>query len=197
MTAAQNQRATRSDSRRTSLLDEAAWLFRQKGFDAASVRDIVAAVGMLPGSLYCHFANKEDLLIAVYELGIGEISEAVRAAIAAEDDPWRRFEAACCAHLEALLKSSDYPQVVVRVLPGEVPKASSRLVALRDGYEAIFEELVAGLPLPEGVDRGYLRRMVIGALNSTTTWFRPSGDSPRTIARKFVSTLRLALDPGS
>lgn len=193
-TAVQSPRATRSDSRRAALLAEAAWLFRQKGYDAASVRDIAKAVGMQPGSLYCHFANKDDLLVAVYEAGIGEITAAVAAAIAAEGDPWRRFEAACAAHLEALLKSSDFPQVAVRVLPHEVPKASARLAALRDGYEAIFAELVAALPLGPEVDRGFLRRLTIGGLNSTVTWFRPSGDSPRAIARKFVATLRHGLD---
>lgn len=196
-TATQSRRAPRSDSRRSALLDEAAWLFRQRGYDAASVRDIAGAAGMQPGSLYCHFANKEDLLVAVYEAGIGEITAAVTAAVAAESDPWRRFEAACSAHLEALLKSSDYPQVAVRVLPHDVPKASARLAALRDGYEAIFAELVAALPLADDVDRGFLRRLVIGGLNSTTTWFRHSGDSPRTIARKFVRTLRQALEPAA
>jgi AcrR family transcriptional regulator len=146
---------------------------------------------MLPGSLYSHFASKEDLLVAVYEAGIAEISEAVTNAPAA-GDPWARFEAACTAHLEALLKSSDYPQVVVRVLPEDAPGARDELVRLRDSYEAIFVPLIADLPLAAGADRGFLLRLVIGALNSTTTWFRPSGDSPRTIAHKFVATLRQA-----
>ena len=189
-------RPRRADSRRAALLDEAAWLFRQKGYDGASMRDIARAVGMLPGSLYSHFDSKEDLLVAVYEAGIAEISAAVTAAVEAERDPWRRFEAAACAHLDALLKSSDYPRVVVRVLPGDVPSAAPRLSALRDAYEAVFEGVIADLPLAVGADRAHLRHMVIGALNSTTAWFQPNGDSPKTIARKFVATLRFALDPG-
>ncbi len=193
MAPAANQiRRPRSDSRRRALLDEAAWLFRQKGYHATSVRHVCSAVGMLPGSLYSHFASKEDLLVAVYEAGIAEISEAVTGAVAEAGDPWARFEAACTAHLEALLKSSDYPQVVVRVLPEDAPGAKDRLVLLRDSYEAIFVPLIAELPLNDGADRGFLLRLVIGSLNSTTTWFRPSGDSPRTIARKFVTTLREA-----
>ena len=190
--AATRIRRQRSDSRRRELLDEAAWLFRQKGYHATSVREVCSAVGMLPGSLYSHFASKEDLLVAVYEAGIAEISEAVGPAVGG-GDPWTRFEAACTAHLEALLKSSDYPQVVVRVLPEDAPGARDRLVALRDSYESIFLPLIAELPLADAAaDRGFLLRLVIGALNSTTTWFRPAGDSPRTIARKFVATLRQA-----
>ena len=50
------------DSRLPKVLDQAAKLFRTQGFEGTSVRDIARAVGMLPGSLYCHFATKEELL---------------------------------------------------------------------------------------------------------------------------------------
>jgi AcrR family transcriptional regulator len=64
---AQTLRMPRSDNRLSQILDEAARLFREKGYAATSMRDIAAAVDMLPGSLYYHFAAKEDLLVAVYE----------------------------------------------------------------------------------------------------------------------------------
>ena len=40
-------------------------VFREKGFNAASVGDIAAATGLLKGSLYSHFASKEDILLEV------------------------------------------------------------------------------------------------------------------------------------
>ena len=57
------------------MLDAAATQFAAKGYQAASIRDIVGAVGMLPGSLYCHFANKGELLAAVYAEGVRRVSE--------------------------------------------------------------------------------------------------------------------------
>ena len=74
-----NRRAT---SRLPHLLDAAARAFAERGFAAASVRDIVGPVGMLPGSLYCHFATKEALLAAVYREGVERIGAAVDAAVA-------------------------------------------------------------------------------------------------------------------
>ena len=59
-------RKPHTDSRLPKVLDEAARLFRTQGFGGTSERDIARAVGMLPGSLYCHFATKEALLTAVY-----------------------------------------------------------------------------------------------------------------------------------
>ena len=82
----------------------------------------------------------------------------------------------------------------MRVLPDDVPKARARLIEVRDSYESIFEDLIAALPLAPDVDRGFLRRLVIGALNSTTTWYRPRDDSPRTIARKLIRTLLQPLE---
>src|SRR5215212_4676440 len=91
--------ARRSSSRLPRLLDEAAHAFAQRGYAAASVREIVGPVGMLPGSLYCHFATKEALLIAVYREGVERIGAAVDAAVATVEEPWQRLEAACVAHL--------------------------------------------------------------------------------------------------
>lgn len=187
-------RATRSDNRLPEVLAQAARAFREKGYDAASIRDIVGAIDMLPGSLYYHFPSKEALLLAVYAEGVRRFSEAVSAAAAPGAAPWARLEAACVAHLETLLQESDFAQVVVRVRPGDVPAIAARLVALRDGYEALFARLVQALPLARGVDRRSLRLMLLGALNWSQTWYRAGRDEPRAIARQFVALLRQPLD---
>ena len=188
-------RAPRADNRLPLILDEAARLFSARGFHGTSIRDIVAAVDMLPGSLYYHFATKEALLAAVYAEGVRRISEAVSGAIAGRRDPWERLEAAAIAHLEALLQESDYAQVVIRVRPSDAPSVEAELVALRDDYERLLVELVQDLPLARGTDRRSLRLMLLGALNWSQTWYHPGRDNPRTIARRFVALLRNELQP--
>jgi AcrR family transcriptional regulator len=188
-------RAPRADNRLPQILDAAAHLFRAQGFQGTSVRDIVRTVGMLPGSLYYHFATKEDLLAAVYAEGVRRISARVRAAIERLDQPWARLEAACVAHLEAILEDDDYAQVVIRVRPGDAPAARPRLIALRDEYEALLARLVQDLPLPRGTDRRTLRLMLLGALNWSQTWYQPGRDSPKTLARRFVALLQQPLNP--
>jgi AcrR family transcriptional regulator len=188
-------RAPRSDNRLPQILDAAARLFRTQGFQGTSVRDIVRDVDMLPGSLYYHFATKEDLLAEVYAEGVRRISARVRAAIEPLADPWARLEAACVAHLEAILEDDDYAQVVIRVRPADAPAAKPRLIALRDEYEALLTRLVASLKLPRGTDRRTLRLMLLGALNWSQTWYQPGRDSPKTIARRFVALLQQPLNP--
>ena len=183
-------RAPRADNRLPLLLDAAARQFTAAGFHGASIRDIVRTVDMLPGSLYYHFAAKEDLLAAVYAEGVRRISARVGAAIAGRTDPWLRLEAACVAHLEALLEESDYAQVVIRVRPSDAPAIAAHLIELRDGYERLFAELIDELPVRRGVDRRNLRLMLLGALNWTQNWYRPGHDDPAAIARHFVGLLR-------
>jgi TetR/AcrR family transcriptional regulator, cholesterol catabolism regulator len=180
-----------ADSRLPKVLDEAARLFRTRGFEGTSVRDIARAVGILPGSLYCHFDTKEALLVAVYVKGVQQITDSVREAIAQASQPWDRLEAACVAHLEAILHDDDYAQVVVRVRPDDVPVAHESLIDLRNQYEALFAGLIKDLPLGRQADRRVMRLMLIGAMNWSQTWYRPGGRfNPRAIARKFIALLR-------
>jgi AcrR family transcriptional regulator len=189
-------KAARAGSRLPAILDEAARLFAQQGYHDTSIRDIVRAIGMLPGSLYCHFASKEDLLVAVYEEGVCRMLDAVSAAIKdAGPDPWQRLETACVAHLDALLQSTPYALVVIRVLPDDVPAARARLVALRDQFEALFARLIADLPLAPDADRRALRLFLLGALNWAQFWYRPGDasqqrDTPAAIAHKMLALLR-------
>jgi AcrR family transcriptional regulator len=52
-------------SRIDQILDEAALLFRDKGFSATSMSDLARKVGVSKPALYHHFASKEELFVAV------------------------------------------------------------------------------------------------------------------------------------
>ena len=188
-------RLTHADSRAPKVLDAAAHLFCRQGYEGTSVRDIARAVGMLPGSLYCHFATKEELLVAVYRRGVEQICAAVADAVERKSEPWERLEAACVAHLESILRDDDYARVVVRVRPADVAAVGTTLVAERDRYEALWTSLVAALPLPRRTDRKALRLMLLGALNWSQNWYRPDGGaSPRSLARQFTALLRQGME---
>jgi AcrR family transcriptional regulator len=186
----------RSDNRREALLDAAARLFGSRGYAATSTRDIAAEVGILAGSIYYHFPSKEALALAVHERGVNSILSAVQAAIAdGSQEPWARLEAACLAHLDALLNGGSYAQVVTPNFARALPAAFvSTLIRQRDTYERLFVELVDALPLPRGTNRRYLRLALLGSLNWALTWYRPGGDSPKVIARRIVDLYRQPLD---
>jgi AcrR family transcriptional regulator len=58
---------------RDDLLEHAAWLLAEKGYDAASVRDVAEEVAVRPSSLYHHPPSKEWILFEICH-GSGETS---------------------------------------------------------------------------------------------------------------------------
>jgi AcrR family transcriptional regulator len=187
-------RTARVNSRMAQVLDAAASQFAAKGFQDTSIRDIVNTVGMLPGSLYCHFANKEELLVAVHAEGVRRICEAVPMAADRRSDPCSRLEAACEAHLESLFDHSADAKVVTSVDPRSVPELASTFIAQRDAYEQMFAGFIDALPLPPRTQRATLRLMLLGARNWVPTWYRPDGaQSPRSLARAIVRLLKTPL----
>lgn len=185
--------APRQDNRREPLLDAAAALFSARGYHAVTMREIAGSAGMMAGSVYYHFPSKEELLAAVYEEGVSCLTNQVAAAYADISDPWARLRAACRAHAELLLDQSDYAQVMLRVLPEDVPAIRARLIAARDAYETIIRDLVDALPLPPGSDRQALRLMLLGALNWAKTWYRPGAKKPAEIVDGMINILESPL----
>ena len=186
-------RPRKSNSRLDALLDAAASHFAAKGYRETTIREIAAAVGMLPGSVYYHFPSKHELLLAVYEQGVTRMLQRIHDADPGPGDPWTRIEATLVAHLDAILDRSDYARVLIAVRPDQVPEVKRELRKLRDRYEAHFRALVDDLPVPRGTDRGMLRLMMIGAANWAQVWYRPGEKTPAQIARSFVKLLRRPL----
>ena len=164
--------AKRAANRLPALLDAAATHFAERGYHAATIRDVAKAVDMTPGAIYFHLPTKQHLLVAVYEEGVRRILERVDRAVAERTDPIERLEAAVRAHLEAILDASAYARVVIRVLPDDVPEAAGDLIRLRDQHESRFRRLLEDVAVPSGADRCLTRLMLLGALNWTSVWYR-------------------------
>jgi AcrR family transcriptional regulator len=174
--------------RKAELIDKAARLFGERGYGNTSMRDIAAAFGILHGSLYHHFGSKEELFITVYASGVDAFIADVQAAITPLTDPWDRLEAACVAHLEALL-TRDSPAATVLADWSSAYTETMRvaLVRERDRYERVFGELTDAVELPPGIKRRYFRLGLLGALNGALNWYQPGRDSPAAVARQLFA----------
>ncbi len=188
-----------SQVRREQLIVAAARMLGEKGYERASLREICAAAGILPGSLYYHFKSKKDLFITLHAEGFKQLNEAVDTALARETSPWGRLEAACAAHLTLLVGGEDVSLVTGTSLFQTAPPAlQRRLNRDRDAYEERFREMIAALQLPPDVDQGLLRLNLLGALNWTRMWYRPGRKTPKQLAHQLVQKiLRGSLDARS
>src|SRR6056297_1365669 len=87
---------------RGRLLREAAGLFRDKGYERTTVRDLAAAVGIQSGSLFHHFRTKEEILKAVMVETIRLNTALMQAAVAAADSSRQKLRGLIRAELESV-----------------------------------------------------------------------------------------------
>lgn len=194
-------RARNRDSREV-LLRIAARLFRDNGYTATSIRDIVSQARVEPSALYYHFASKEALLDVVLERSIVNVMADVRKALEAlpaATPARRRFELAIATHIRAIKVHGDYALASRRVI-GQVPPAIRRKHdAMRAEYGAYWQQLFAQAA-EEGEFRddaqvGLARMFLMGALNWTSEWFDARKKSPEAVAAVFCGILFDGLGP--
>lgn len=170
--------STSDNSRRDRILKPAAALFRRRGYERTSVREIAEAAGITSGSLFYHFASKEDLLVAVMLEGLQSITETVAAAWRREAPLVVRLEEMLRCHLTGLLGPTlDAMTVLLYESRSLSPMAMQRVHAESDGYERLWASAIEEAAAQGLVDRdtALVRQAVLGALNWTTQWYRPSG----------------------
>ena len=169
---------TDPESARGKLLQTAAHLFRSKGYDRTTVRDLAGAVGIQSGSIFHHFKSKDEILRAVMEETIRYNTALMRAALAEADSVRERVLALIRCELQSIMGGSGEAMAVLvyewRSLSAD---GQAQVLALRDIYEELWLQ-VLGEAKQAGFIRGDVfitRRFLTGALSWTTTWFRAGG----------------------
>jgi len=165
-------------NRRQELLSAAAHLFRDKGFNATSTRDIAGAVGMHSGSPFYHFKSKDALLFAVMQEGMHTAIARQTIALQADDPdavaPQVHIRRLIRAHFETLLgPGNDFVPVMLYEHRSLSPRQRSVLAKLQLDYEAawvpVLEALHANGQLSAPVKLA--RLLILGALNWSVQWF--------------------------
>jgi TetR/AcrR family transcriptional regulator, cholesterol catabolism regulator len=165
-------------NRRGELLRSAAKLFRRKGFDATSTRDIAAAVGMRSGSPFYHFKSKGALLFAVMEegmrSGIERQLQAISHSQAEGADSPAQLRTLIRNHFDVLLgPGSDFIPVMLYESRSLTPRQRGVMAQLQGEYEApwipVLDALHAAGQLQADVKLA--RLLIFGALNWSAQWY--------------------------
>ena len=161
---------------RAELISKSAQLFRTKGYENTTVRDIAAATGIQAGSWFYHFKTKQDILAAIMEQGMQRSLEQVEAIAAQPLAPSAMLRQLVEAHLHTLL-APDHHYIAVLLYEWRSldEPARQRVIALKDRYEAVWDRAIAALhhsgdwAMPSQFDR----LLIFGALNWTVQWYKP------------------------
>jgi len=171
-------RRNNESNRRAELLRVSAKLFREKGFDGTSIRDISAAAGMHSGSPFYHFKTKQDILVAVMEQGLAEGLRKSEEVMALDVPPEQKLKGLIRAQLGTILEEgSDFIPVLLYDWRSLTPANRRRIVALKDRYDALWQQVIDDLKRAGHMvgDAQLARLLILGAVNWTGTWYRAGG----------------------
>src|SRR5215213_833722 len=150
-------RTAKGEATRARILETALALFRARGFDATTMRDIAAEAGMSLGAAYHYFPSKDAIVIAYYDLVQDEHARRVHEALPAEKTLRGRLRAAFHAKLDVLAGDRRLMGALLRYT-GDPDSPLSFLGegtrALQYRSMAVFADALEGESLPKDI-RGF------------------------------------------
>lgn len=179
---------SKSARTRERILDAAAKVLNRNGYAGTRLSDIAELAQVQAPALYYYFTSREELIEEVVTLGmaraLSHVSDAV-AALPPEASGLDRICAAVGAHLEVVLRLSDYASAAIRNGP-QLPTdmRERQLIEQRkygDVWRALIDDARARGEIHPDLDPRAARMLIIGGLNWATEWWNPNRGSLRTV----------------
>lgn len=169
----------RYEARRREVVDTAARLFAERGYDGTSMAELTEATGLAAGGLYHYIEGKDDLLIAICDELLEPLLARAREIVAAEApqvDQLRELVGAWVEHVVAhrhhMLVFTQERQAIERQPRWRHVRSQRR------AFEQILDDLLArgeadgSMTFP---DRRLSLLALLGMVNYTPQWVRPKG----------------------
>jgi AcrR family transcriptional regulator len=141
---------TRPDLQRARVLEAIARVVAERGYEAATVADVVRAAGVSRSTFYERFASKEACFLESYRHAVDVVDDRIRAAVhAAHPSGWRaQLRAGIRSYLDALAADEALAKTTLHEVHAAGPAAlDARAEALRRfaaRYHASFAQARAG-----------------------------------------------------
>lgn len=169
-------RSDKYESKSQAIMDCAATLFANEGYPSAKMQDIAKACGATKSMLYHYFPTKEDLLFAMLMEHLEQVVDSIEEAIALPATPHDRLVSVVQVYTQKSMQVRRRHLIAMQDVK-YLPKArQTPLIELQrelvEMMSMLLRELNPGLS--EHVYKPYTM-MLVGLLNWTDIWYRPSG----------------------
>lgn len=170
---------TSSKARRTraTIIDAALALFREKGFEETTMREVADRAGLAVGAAYYHFRTKDEILLALYEGTIDNSLERARFKNAKSADFADRVRDALDFRLAQLRPYKAFlgPLAGHALVPGSpLSPFAQETEEIRLRELALFEEIIHGSSLKVALEfKSHLPRFLwLYQMSVISFWLR-------------------------
>lgn len=175
----------------TEILDTAADIFYEKGYDATSIQDVADDLGMLKGSLYHYISSKEDLLFGIVKRFHDRGHAHLQPVLTADGSVLELLNEFVVRHVEHNTQNFKESAVLNHDLRSLTGERRSEIMETRAEYDVFLRSLLErgqeeGTVRP-GLDPKLAAIGVLSMLNSVYVWYKPSGErSGADVARAYA-----------
>ena len=123
-------------------------LFADKGYDATSVEEITATVGVAKGTLYYHFSSKEEIFNFLVEEGMKLLHNSVEIKTENLTSSVDKIKAVLIIQLKVVKKYDEFITILLSQIWGNEPRHKQFR-----GYIYNYIDIIEGF-IKEGIDNG-------------------------------------------
>jgi AcrR family transcriptional regulator len=180
-------------TRRENILEEAALLFKERGFAATSMRDLAERVGIEAASLYNHIKSKDDILEDICTRIAGEyiahLTEIEQKPISTTE----KVEALIRLHVRIITSDTEGVSVANNEWKHLREPVLTKFKKARSDYEKRFAHIIE-----QGILNGEFQNLntsvalftILSAVRWIELWYKPErGISPQILEETIVSIL--------
>ena len=144
----------KKDAKRTAMMQAAVQVFAQKGYHAATVRDVVKAADVAIGTFYFYFPDKETLFVYLYEETSDFLLQTIRQAVTQKQGIFNQI----VSGIQAYVNIGLYDPAVVQLLlvggVGAVPSLHEKRAIFRSRMATIWETV-----LEQAIENGEIAQL--------------------------------------
>lgn len=129
-------------SRKDEIIKVAAILFREKGYNAVSMRDIASEMNIKAASLYNHIAGKQEILAAIILEVATEFTEGMDRIMRQETSSLNKLEEVIELHIDITVNYADGMASLTNDWMHLEGENLAAYIAMRDGYEGNFRKII-------------------------------------------------------
>jgi TetR/AcrR family transcriptional regulator, cholesterol catabolism regulator len=165
----------KNSTKKEVIIEKASKLFREKGFGAASMRDLAEHVGVEAASLYNHIQSKSEILQAICFRVANEFMTNLEAVEASHQSTLRKMEAIIRVHIRMMLDQYEFVYIADHEWRHLSEPYLSNFLNQRRSYRKRLGDLIE-----EGISRGEMKPIepytavlvILSAISGIDSWQR-------------------------
>jgi len=189
--------SSKHEERYGAVLDAALRVFKDRGYERASLNDVAAEAQLKKPSLYYYIQSKEDLLEAIIARSHERLTSQLRD-LPPQDSALAMIRQIIHTHVLFNLHYGSEASVFQADLRMLNPDRQTAIREVLNGYDrslrALVEEAQRRREIPNEIDANLAVLWMLGGANHVVRWYRPRpGSDPEEIARQFAELSVAAL----